>query len=62
MLFWSQYTKHFFDQFGGYTGKSWQLLQYVAISCQNWPLSRLADLCWEIPQEVICHIDSRSFS
>ena len=31
-------------------------------SCQNWPLSRLADLCWKIPQKAISRIDSWIFS
>ena len=31
-------------------------------SCQNWPLSRLADLCRKIPQEATSRINSRSFS
>ena len=36
-------------------------IRFVAVSCQNWPLSRLADLCLKIPQEAISRINSRSY-
>ena len=38
------------------------MIQSVAISGQNWPLSWLIDLRRKIPREVISHINSRSFS